>query len=83
MLYIREKLLPILKSKLKFIEDEQNFNWDTNLKELGLDSMSTINLLLSIEDEFQVVFPETLTNESTFSTGETLYSALQEIVSIQ
>jgi acyl carrier protein len=49
---------------------------DSDLAELGLDSMSALNLLLDMEDEFDVQFPEEYLTADVFSTLATLATAI-------
>jgi len=49
---------------------------DSDLAELGLDSMSAMNLLLDMEDEFDVQFPEEYLTAEVFSTLATLATAI-------
>jgi len=75
---IAEKLVAILCQHLRFNNDK--FPMETNLEDLGLDSMSAVNLLLDLEDSFGISFPDELLSEETFRTASTLHSALQSLL---
>ena len=52
---------------------------DSELSDLGLDSMSALNLLLDIEDEFDVQFPEEYLTPEVFSTPSSLERAIRTL----
>ena len=48
----------------------------SNLRDLGLDSMQAVNLLFAIEDELGVSLPDEDLNEATFATAGSLWHAV-------
>ncbi len=77
---LTEKLLTVLSRHLKFTEAPQNIPLDKPLDELGLDSMRAVNLLLDLEDSFDISFPGTLLSEETFRTAANLHKAVHSLV---
>ena len=77
---IRAKLHGSLRRSLAFIEPDQPFPMETDLEELGLDSMGAINLLLDLEETFGIVFPDALLTAETFQTGASLEQAIRSLV---
>jgi acyl carrier protein len=53
---------------------------DKPLDELGLDSMGAVNLLLDLEDSFEISFPGSLLTEETFRTAANLHTAVRSLV---
>jgi acyl carrier protein len=51
-----------------------------DLRDLGLDSMGAIDLLLDLEQAFDVVFPDELLTDETFRSVRSLAAALQTLV---
>jgi len=49
---------------------------DSDLYAAGLTSQVTVNLMLALEDEFGVEFPDELLRRSTFSSVEAIRGAL-------
>jgi len=47
-----------------------------DLKEAGLDSMATIELLVRLEDTYEVEFPEETLTAATFATPAALWGVL-------
>ncbi len=55
---IFEKLKQILAEQFE-VEDAATLNMDTNIAEdLGADSLDVVEVLMSIEDEFEVEIPD-------------------------
>lgn len=52
---------------------------DTPLDALGLDSMSSINLLLDLESTFGVAFPDEMLTPETLRTVETIRTAIDQL----
>jgi acyl carrier protein len=52
---------------------------DADLALLGLDSMSGLNLLLDIEEMFEVSFPEEYLTPDVFRTPATLVAAIMTL----
>ncbi|MGO9078421.1 MAG: phosphopantetheine-binding protein [Streptosporangiaceae bacterium] len=51
-----------------------------DLRELGLDSMGTIHLLLDLESRYRITFPDELLNADTFASVGGLWSALAPLI---
>ncbi|WP_204166166.1 acyl carrier protein [Curtobacterium flaccumfaciens] len=66
----------ILRPHLKYLDSGEPVNPEVDLKSLGLDSMSAVDLLFDFEDEFGIVIPDEEMVDSTFATA----GALREVV---
>ena len=73
-------LVRCLRAHLPLLGKDDHVNLAADLFELGLDSMSAIALLLSLEDAFGITFPDELLNPSVFGTGQTLLSAIRDLI---
>ena len=78
---ISRKILAILREHLRFVSEDPEFPMDTNLEKLGLDSMSAIDLLLNLEQTFEILFPDSMLTVETFRTATTLEEAVRSLVS--
>ncbi len=52
---------------------------DANLYEAGLTSFASVQLMLAIEEEFDIEFPETMLTRRTFSSIAGIAGAVCEI----
>ena len=71
----------ILASHGRLSVDVTALNDDSDLYAAGLTSLITVNLLLAIEDHFDVEFPDELLSRRTFQSIEALAAAVEDLVS--
>jgi len=76
-----DAFLGLLHRHLKQTSDVGALGMESDLYELGLDSMAAVNLLLELEETYGVIFPDTLLSESTFETPMALKSAIVSLLS--
>lgn len=55
---------------------------DASLYEAGLTSHASVNVMLAIEDEYDIEFPEHLLKRSTFENVASLRAALDELIGV-
>ncbi|MEM5662573.1 phosphopantetheine-binding protein [Bacillus cereus] len=46
---------------------------------MGLDSLGSINLLLDIEEAYDIVIPDEYLTDETFSTANTLWELIKKV----
>ena len=56
---------------------------DADLYDAGLSSFTSVQLMLALEEHFDVEFPEHLLNRKSFSSVGAIVSALEEITGDQ
>lgn len=56
---------------------------DTDLHQAGLTSHATVNLMLALEDHFNVEFPERMLRRRVFDTIATIEAAITELTTEQ
>lgn len=66
----------ILLRHLRFPPTGQPLEPDASLRELGLDSMQSVELLFDLEDHYQITLDEDALNAETFATPGSLYDAV-------
>ena len=64
---VLEKLIELLCEQLDIEADEVNENTDI-VNDLGADSLDVVDLVMTLEDEFDIEFPDRLLQKSTFSS---------------
>jgi acyl carrier protein len=57
----------------------ESINYDVELAQLGLDSMTAVAVLLDMEKTFNVRFPDNMLVEGTFRTAGKLKEAVQKL----
>ncbi len=61
------------------ISDPQNVAMDQDLYASGLTSFNAVQMMLSLEGEFDVVFPSTMLNRRSFSTLQAIVDSLAHL----
>jgi acyl carrier protein len=56
-----------------------SINYDVELTQLGLDSMTAVAVLLDLEKTFEIRFPDDMLVEGTFRTAGRLKEAVQKL----
>jgi acyl carrier protein len=63
--------LPVAADKIRDEDD---------LYQVGMTSHATVNVMLALEDEFDVEFPETMLRKSTFESVAAIRNALGDLI---
>ena len=75
-----EKIRNILARHSRLDLDFQSLDEDADLYASGLTSLTTVNIMLAIEDEFDIEFPDSKLNRNTFRSIESLVEVVEELV---
>jgi len=70
-----------LRALLPFVGDRPTIDPDQELRDLGLDSMVAIDLLLDLEQTFQITFPDAQIRAETFRSLRTLEAHIAALMS--
>jgi len=76
----QDQIRNILASHGRLSIDVAELKDDSDLYEAGLTSLITVNLLLAIEDHFDVEFPDELLSRRTFQSIGALAEAVEDLV---
>lgn len=76
----RDQIRKILSSHGRLSIDVTELEDDSDLYGAGLTSLITVNLLLAIEDHFDVEFPDALLSRRTFQSILALAQAVEDLV---
>ena len=63
--------------------DVQALPEEADLHDAGLSSFASVQLMLALEDEFGIEFPERLLSRATFRSLAALRAAVEQVVSDQ
>ncbi|MFK0050587.1 phosphopantetheine-binding protein [Streptomyces sp. NPDC090741] len=66
----------LLREYLPFLSEGEPLAPDTSLRDAGLDSLGTVELLGSLESAYGVRFVDDALGPETFATPEVLWAAL-------
>ncbi|WP_371053898.1 acyl carrier protein [Rhodococcus gordoniae] len=69
----------VLDAHAKLSVDSTVLDSTADLYELGLTSHASVNVMLALEDAFDVEFPDELLRKSTFASVGAIRSALTEL----
>ncbi|MEU5841534.1 acyl carrier protein [Rhodococcus sp. NPDC047139] len=69
----------VLGEHAKLSVDSAGLDPAADLYELGLTSHASVNVMLALEDAFDVEFPDELLRKSTFASVGAIRSALTEL----
>ncbi|MEV6771974.1 phosphopantetheine-binding protein [Nocardia sp. NPDC051030] len=69
----------LLRKYLPFLTADNQLQATSELRDLGLDSLSTVDLLADLEDAYEVQFRDDMLELSTFATPETIWRALSSV----
>ncbi len=75
-----EKVLEIVLAHGRLQADPSTITDTTDLYAAGLSSLTTVHLMLALEDAFDVEFPDELLSRRTFESVLSIAEAIDELV---
>ena len=76
---MRDRIREVIQQSARLSTDAAALGDDADLYKAGLTSHATVNLMLALEDEFAVEFPEALLQRKTFESIASIETALRTI----
>ena len=74
-----DQIKKILADHGRLLVDVGQLNDDSDLYEAGLTSLSTVNLMLALEEHFNVEFLDRMLGRKTFGSIRSLAEAIEEL----
>ncbi len=74
-----EKIRGVITEHARLAVDVAGLGEADDLYEAGLTSHASVNLMLALEDAFDVEFPERMLRKQTFESIEAIRGAISEI----
>ena len=74
-----QQIRPIVAAHGRLLVDVGTLADDADLYEAGLTSLSTVNLMLALEEHFDVEFTDKMLARKTFSSIRNLSDAIREL----
>ena len=76
---MEEKMRAILEQSGRLAVPVSSLTVDADLFAAGLSSLATVNVMLAVEDEFGVEFPDSLLSRRTFHSIAALVAVVAEL----
>ncbi|SBT43779.1 phosphopantetheine-binding protein [Micromonospora auratinigra] len=70
----------ILRQHLPFLGPDEPLLGGTSLRDSGLDSLAMVELLATLESEYNVRFLDEAMSMETFATPQTLWSVMSDML---
>ncbi len=74
-----EKIRTILSTHGRLAQSVDKLNENSDLYHAGLTSLATVGLMLALEDDFDIEFPDSMLSRKTFSSIEAISDAIEEL----
>lgn len=71
----------IIRDYIKWLASDNELADDADLRGLGLDSMQANNLMIELEEEFSINFPDSMLVPDTFKNAKNLIAAVESLIS--
>ncbi|MBC3934127.1 MULTISPECIES: acyl carrier protein [Undibacterium] len=75
----KEKIRQVLKEQGKFSTDIDSLSDDADLYEAGMTSHASVNVMLALEDAFDLEFPDRMLKRSVFESINAIHAAIEEL----
>jgi len=75
-----EQIRAILADHARLLVDVDTLSDEADLYQAGLTSLSTVNLMLALEEHFDVEFLDSMLGRKTFSSIAALSDAIEQLV---
>jgi acyl carrier protein len=79
MISVRDRVRQLLREQGTIFSDVDRLAPDADLYAAGLTSLSSVDLMLAIEQSFDFVFPDEMLNRRTFSSIESIAVAIERL----
>lgn len=76
---MNEEIRRVLDEHARMTTDAESLADDADLYEAGMSSHASVNVMLGLEDAFDVEFPDHMLKRSVFETIAAIESALSEL----
>ncbi len=74
-----EKIRQVLKDHARLAVDIATLADDADLYEAGMTSHASVNVMLALEDAFDLEFPDRMLKRSVFESMAAMNAAIQEL----
>ena len=79
---MKEQIRQVLREHARLPVDVQTLDDQDDLFRAGMTSHASVNVMLALEDTFDVEFPESMLRKATFESVSAIEAALTELRSV-
>lgn len=79
---MQDRIRAVLGDQGRMPSDVRTIAVDADLYEHGLTSHASVNVMLALEDEFDVEFPDDALNKTTFATIASIERVIGELIAV-
>ena len=76
----QDQIRTIVAQHARLSADVSQLSDSSDLYAAGLTSLTTVNLMLALEDHFDIEFPDKMLGRKTFESIQSLSEAIEEIL---
>jgi acyl carrier protein len=76
-----EQIRAILREHARLAVDVNSLGDESDLYQAGMTSHASVNLMLALEDRFEIEFPERMLRRRAFGNISAIRSAIEELTS--
>ncbi len=76
---MQEKIKEILSQHGRLTAMVSELGEGSDLYHAGLTSLATVSLMLALEEEFDIEFPDSMLSRKTFGSIESIVDAIEEL----
>jgi acyl carrier protein len=76
---MKEQIRQVLKEHAHLAVDADSIADDADLFQAGMTSHASVNVMVALEDSFDIEFPDSMLKRSVFETVDSIAAALSEI----
>lgn len=80
LISMRDRIQKALADHGRMSVDPNGVDADADLYELGLTSHASVNVMLALEDEFDIEFPDEAMKKSTFASINNIEAAVTSLI---
>ena len=77
---IERQVRDVIKDQGRMPVDVDSLAADADLYEAGMTSHASVNVMLALEDAFDIEFPDSMLKRSVFESIASMRTALEELV---
>ena len=77
---MQDQIRDVLAAHGRMAVDPREVDSQADLYELGLTSTASVNVMLALEDEFGIEFPDEMLKKSTFASVHNIEQVMESLV---